>query len=96
MQAMNNSDSKIYTQEREQEVEHHGRATGSGTNDIDLVESPSDPSRPLQRSASAPSAQSYKVYKRRFFGLGQLVLLNIVVSWDVRYNTRDARVESSC
>ncbi|KAI1919476.1 hypothetical protein LOZ66_003918 [Ophidiomyces ophidiicola] len=24
----------------------------------------------------------YKVYKRRFFGLGQLVLLNIVVSWD--------------
>jgi hypothetical protein len=26
----------------------------------------------------------YTVYKRRFFGLGQLVLLNIVVSWDVR------------
>lgn len=26
----------------------------------------------------------YKVYKRRFFGLAQLVLLNIVVSWDVR------------
>lgn len=25
----------------------------------------------------------YKVYKRRFFGLAQLVLLNIVVSWDV-------------
>ncbi|EEP80429.1 conserved hypothetical protein [Uncinocarpus reesii 1704] len=24
----------------------------------------------------------YKVYKRRFFGLAQLVLLNIVVSWD--------------
>lgn len=25
----------------------------------------------------------YKVYKRRWFGLTQLVLLNIVVSWDV-------------
>lgn len=27
----------------------------------------------------------YKVYKRRFFGLAQLVLLNIVISWDVRF-----------
>ena len=27
----------------------------------------------------------YRVYKRRFFGLCQLVLLNIVVSWDVGY-----------
>lgn len=27
----------------------------------------------------------YKVYKRRFFGLFQLVLLNIVISWDVRF-----------
>lgn len=25
----------------------------------------------------------YRVYKRRFWGLAQLVLLNIVVSWDV-------------
>lgn len=31
-------------------------------------------------SATRPS---YKVYKRRFWGLAQLVLLNIVVSWDV-------------
>lgn len=29
---------------------------------------------------------TYKVYKRRFWGLAQLVLLNIVVSWDVRRN----------
>ncbi|PWY87362.1 cell surface receptor/MFS transporter [Aspergillus sclerotioniger CBS 115572] len=29
-----------------------------------------------------PSGPVYKVYKRRFWGLGQLVLLNIVVSWD--------------
>lgn len=25
----------------------------------------------------------YKVYKRRWFGLTQLILLNIIVSWDV-------------
>lgn len=29
------------------------------------------------------SPRVYKVYKRRWFGLVQLVLLNIVVSWDV-------------
>jgi hypothetical protein len=27
--------------------------------------------------------QQYRVYKRRWFGLLQLVLLNIIVSWDV-------------
>ncbi|OAL24963.1 hypothetical protein AYO20_10566 [Fonsecaea nubica] len=31
---------------------------------------------------STTSTVEYKVYKRRFFGLAQLVLLNIVVSWD--------------
>ena len=34
------------------------------------------------RSPIAPSVV-YKVYKRRWFGLMQLVLLNIIVSWDV-------------
>jgi hypothetical protein len=29
------------------------------------------------------STTTYKVYKRRWFGLVQIVLLNIVVSWDV-------------
>ncbi|KAL4882023.1 major facilitator superfamily domain-containing protein [Aspergillus karnatakaensis] len=29
-----------------------------------------------------PSGPVYRVYKRRFWGLAQLVLLNIVVSWD--------------
>jgi len=32
---------------------------------------------------SSPQPLEYKVYKRRFWGLAQLVLLNIVVSWDV-------------
>ncbi|KAF2165296.1 hypothetical protein M409DRAFT_67172 [Zasmidium cellare ATCC 36951] len=31
---------------------------------------------------ASPSPPQYRVYKRRFFGLAQLVLLNIVISWD--------------
>lgn len=31
----------------------------------------------------APGVVAYKVYKRRWFGLFQLALLNIIVSWDV-------------
>jgi FLVCR family MFS transporter 7 len=33
--------------------------------------------------AGTYSHSHFKVYKRRWFGLAQLVLLNIVVSWDV-------------
>lgn len=33
-----------------------------------------------------PLLPVYRVYKRRFFGLFQLVLLNIIVSWDVCCN----------
>ncbi len=36
----------------------------------------------LSRMISAEPTPIYKVYKRRFFGLAQLVLLNIIVSWD--------------
>ena len=36
-----------------------------------------------QASEAAHIRPVYKVYKRRWFGLIQLVLLNIVVSWDV-------------
>lgn len=35
----------------------------------------------LSRTSTA-STPTYKVYKRRFFGLAQLALLNIIVSWD--------------
>ena len=36
---------------------------------------------PFMEGGGAPVV--YKVYRRRWFGLIQLVLLNIVVSWDV-------------
>ena len=44
--------------------------------------------KPLQEDQhggeSATRRLEYRVYKRRFFGLAQLVLLNIVINWDVR------------
>ena len=35
------------------------------------------------RERGSYSHTHFKVYKRRWFGLAQLVLLNVVVSWDV-------------
>ena len=48
----------------------------------------SRPGRRRRRSWLGRNGQSYshahfRVYKRRWFGLAQLVLLNVVVSWDV-------------
>lgn len=36
----------------------------------------------------------YKVYKRRWFGLVQLALLNIIVSWDVSTSTAGRLLEN--
>jgi MFS family permease len=47
------------------------------------IQSPSPTeSTPALAGPERLSSRPYKVYKRRFFGLGQLVLLNIIVSWD--------------
>lgn len=70
-------------QEHERELDRHDRRGSGATNDIILMNSPTNTTRTLDDS-STRSNPIYKVYKRRFFGLGQLVLLNIVVSWDVR------------
>ena len=40
--------------------------------------------QPEEQLAVAEQPREYKTYKRRWFGLLQLVLLNIIVSWDVR------------
>ena len=40
-------------------------------------------SRPSQDLTEDGTVEFFKVYKRRWFGLAQLTLLNIVVSWDV-------------
>lgn len=47
------------------------------------AEEPKKPRRPWARKRKSYSHVHYKVYKRRWFGLAQLVLLNVVVSWDV-------------
>ena len=39
---------------------------------------------PPQANGPQSETQVYRTYKRRWFGLVQLILLNIVVSWDVR------------
>lgn len=41
--------------------------------------------RRKKRKMKSYSHAHFKVYKRRWFGLAQLVLLNVVVSWDVRF-----------
>lgn len=45
--------------------------------------------------ADSGSPTEYRTYKRRWFGLVQLVLMNIIVSWDVSnsaHSSRDARL----
>lgn len=56
-------------------VEEQSPAELSGTNSTEL---------PMMIREANGGQVVYKVYRRRWFGLTQLVLLNIVVSWDVR------------
>ena len=61
------------------------RATNGESSSHNDDDSSPTTSPPATRTLSRISTQDipvYKVYKRRFFGLAQLVLLNIVVSWD--------------
>lgn len=46
------------------------------------VQEQSDSQDESETPIAIPTTTTYKVYKRRFIGLAQLVLLNIVVSWD--------------
>lgn len=60
----------------------------SKTNKTDIalrVVSSEDSGSPLvsgEHAAPSDDAPQYRRYRRRFFGLAQLVLLNIIVSWD--------------
>lgn len=63
--------------------------SGAGLQEIDGAEDGRQDSRRvgrrrLGRSKQSHSHKHFKVYRRRWVGLAQLVLLNIVVSWDVR------------
>jgi MFS family permease len=63
------------------------QSSTSRSSDLELLVSPQehDPALRLGQPISHQSTRAqttYRVYKRRFFGLSQLVLLNIIVSWD--------------
>ncbi|KAK4190853.1 major facilitator superfamily domain-containing protein [Podospora australis] len=73
--------------------EHHTDATKRSTSDEIRIEmNETTPQRPGTAGPSADDGDAgvaagestvvYKVYKRRWFGLIQLTLLNIIVSWD--------------
>jgi FLVCR family MFS transporter 7 len=64
-------DSSAGAHEREEEEEEGEARTSTGRR------------RPWARKRKSYSHAHFKVYKRRWFGLAQLVLLNAVVSWDV-------------
>lgn len=55
------------------EHERHNLGDGGGDGDADGTAGDVAPGRRVE----------YKVYKRRWFGLLQLTLLNVIVSWDV-------------
>ncbi|OAX83517.1 hypothetical protein ACJ72_02111 [Emergomyces africanus] len=76
---------------------HPPAQTGTQADAIKLADGPSvahiemsassSPNQPLPSDGAFESTGGserpvFKVYKRRFFGLAQLVLLNIIVSWD--------------
>ena len=63
--------------------------------DMDILGSSSS-QNPMLDHEEAPVAEPvvYKLYKIRWFGLMQLVLLNIVVSWDVRFTPTTLPEES--
>ncbi|KAK5944404.1 hypothetical protein PMZ80_003685 [Knufia obscura] len=71
----NDADSGVITT-----VDYNGQS--SRPLDSDEVASTRGLTRTISGRLSTRSQVKFKVYKRRYFGLFQLVLLNIVVSWD--------------
>jgi FLVCR family MFS transporter 7 len=69
---------------RTQETDFGGDGTVEGGGDVEAREvQPKRRRFGIGKTKQSYSHTHYKVYKRRWIGLAQLVLLNIVVSWDV-------------
>lgn len=68
------------------------RAAKLGSHDYTMRERPAnDAADPTGdgggvATGAAPAAPVYRTYKRRWFGLFQLTLMNVVVSWDVSHH----------
>ncbi len=78
---------KTANEEQEHLLPLHVEMTDMETQSQDEETSCGEPLGQIEQAQAAVPAEEqqieYKVYKRRWFGLVQLVLLNIVVSWDV-------------
>lgn len=70
------------------ECAHNGESSSSA------VQGQSDGSSVAQEQHMPVRTQHFKVYKRRWFGLLQLTLMNIIVSWDV--STSETAVLFKC
>jgi hypothetical protein len=72
---------------RVEEGVEHGRvgqwSSAMNERDGDAAQETTARRRPWAKKRKSYSHAHFKVYKRRWFGLAQLVLLNVVVSWDV-------------
>lgn len=73
--------SQPYTDQPYTDTPHHKAATQYLQDFEEPAGSPSSTDALHAEDAPTEPAQ-YRVYKRRFLGLAQLVLLNVVVSWD--------------
>jgi hypothetical protein len=69
--------------------EHDRPARNGGGDDYALQQSAAPPER-----LPAHGGGEFKVYKRRWFGVVQLVLLNTIVSWDVSAFSRTKGIQS--
>jgi hypothetical protein len=74
---------------RVEEGVEHGRvgqwSSAMNERDGDAAQETTARRRPWAKKRKSYSHAHFKVYKRRWFGLAQLVLLNVVVSWDVSF-----------
>jgi MFS transporter, FLVCR family, MFS-domain-containing protein 7 len=88
---MENNDAKRSADTTKSLVEAHHKgdpeSSAQGEPTLAPTSQPAQPSIPSQ-------PQQFKVYKRRWFGLFQLSLLNIIVSWDVCFILCDTRFPS--
>jgi len=79
MGAGGSSQWKEITDESHAADPHHGTTAAAS---VELADR--DDAAAERGAAAGTTTTTYKVYKRRWFGLVQLTLLNIIVSWDVR------------
>ena len=89
---LNQSDSGLSVQQQQQQQQkkkldvrlasRDGNRDGDGDYDLERVMS-QEVENAAAGSVIEGEVTGYRVYKRRWFGLLQLTLLNIIVSWDV-------------